>query len=80
MVKYRFNEVKGVEDILQAMGRQDIPSMSVVIRRPSIDEETGEYLADLELEIPDEFPLSSTDEGKLSSLMAQMGLRFKEKV
>jgi len=80
LAKYRFNEVKSVEDILMAIGRQDIPSIRVVIRRPCVDEETGEYISDFEVEIPDEYPLSASDEEKLYSLMMRMGLRLLEKV
>jgi len=79
MVKYRFKKIEAAEDVLEAIGRKDIPSTKVVIRRPAIDEETGEVVADLEIEIPDEYPLTDTEEKKLNDLMARKGLRFKEK-
>jgi len=73
MTKYRFRTIKTVEDILRAIGREDIPSARVTLRIGSIvDEETGELLADLELEIPDEYPLSEADEKKLEALMGPM--------
>jgi len=79
-MKYRFKEIETAEDILEAIGRTDIPSNRVSVKRPSIDEETGEYLADFEIEFPDDYPLSSSDEAKLKSLMATMALKFKEKI
>jgi len=79
VVKYRFKRVETAEDILEAIGRKDIPSTKVVIRRPSVDEATGEYLADLEIEFPNEYYLTDADEAKLKSLMASMGFKFKEK-
>lgn len=75
MVKHRFKKIETAEDVLEAIGKTDIPSTKVAIRRPAVDEETGEYLADFELEIPDEYPLSSTDEKKLEELMKDMGLK-----
>ena len=79
MVKYRFKRVETVEDILEAIGRKDIPSSRVVVRYPAVDEKTGEVLADMEIEFPDEFPLSEADEKKLEALMIGMGLKLKEK-
>jgi len=79
-MKYRFKEIETAEDILEVIGRTDIPSNRVVIDRVVIDEETGEYLADFEIEFPDDFPLTSSDEAKLKSLMAAMALKFMEKI
>jgi len=45
MTKYRFRTIKTVEDILRAIGREDIPSARVTLRIGSIvDEETGEVI------------------------------------
>jgi len=74
-MKYRFNEIKMVEDILKTIGREDIPSNQVVIQSPAIDEATGEYLADFEIEFPDEYVLTSTDEDKLETLMLRKGFK-----
>jgi len=79
-MKYRYNRIETAEDILEAIGRTDIPSDKVTIKRPSVNEETGEVLASFEIEFPDDFPLTSSDEAKLKSLMAAMGLKFKEKI
>jgi len=78
LMRYRFTEIT-VEDILELIGRTDIPSNKVTIKRPSMDEETGEYF-DIEIEISGEYSLSSSDEAKLESLMASMGLKLKEKI
>ncbi|MHA1286477.1 MAG: hypothetical protein ACTSPB_03620 [Candidatus Thorarchaeota archaeon] len=79
MVKFRFKKIETVEDILEAIGRKDIPSNKVVIRRPAIDEETGETVADVEIEFPDEYLLAETDVQKLEVLMIGHGLKLKEK-
>jgi len=79
MVKYRFRRIEVAEDILEAIGRTDIPSSRVVIRKPSVDIETGEILADVEIEIPDEYPLSTVDEEKLEALMTRLGFKLHEK-
>jgi len=68
-----------VEDVLKAIGREDIPVSEVVIRRPAVDEETGEYLAALEIEFPDEYPLAIDEERGLETLARSMGIRLKEK-
>lgn len=79
-MKYRFHKIKTVQELLEAIGRKDIPNTKVKITQPVIDEATGEYLADLEIEIPDEYPLSPADERKLESLMAGLGFKLKEKL
>ena len=63
-MKYQFNQINTVEDILKAIGRTDIPSTDVVLRQPAVDEETGEYLAELEIDFGTH-TLSPTDEEKL---------------
>ena len=72
-MKYQFNKIGTVEDILKAIGRTDIPSTNVVLRQPAIDEETGEYLAELEIDFG-RHTLSPTDEKKLESCLASQGL------
>ena len=72
-MKYHFSKISTVEDILKAIGRTDIPSTDVVLSRPAIDEETGEYLAELEIDFGTH-ALSSTDEKKLGSCLASQGL------
>ncbi|MHC1610728.1 MAG: hypothetical protein ACXQTW_03865 [Candidatus Methanospirareceae archaeon] len=78
-MKFRFKRIETVEDILEAIGRTDIPSSRVTMKRSVIDEKTGEVIADLEIEIPDEFSLSDTDEQKLVDLMQTLGMKLKEK-
>ena len=70
-MKYQFNRISTVEDILEAIGRTDIPSTNVVLRQPAVDEETGEYLADLEIDFGTH-TLSSIDEGKLKMVFGNM--------
>ena len=72
-MKYQFNKINTVEDILKAVGRTDIPSTDVVLSRPAIDEETGEYLAELEIDFGTH-TLSPIDEGKLKGCLASQGL------
>jgi len=72
-MKYQFNKINTVEDILKAIGRADIPSTDVVLRQPAVDEETGEYLAELEIDFGTH-TLSQTDEGRLKSRLALQGL------
>ena len=72
-MKYQFNQISTVEDILKAIGRADIPSTDVVLRQPAVDEETGEYLAELEIDFGTH-TLSPTDEGRLKSCLASQGL------
>ena len=72
-MKYQFNKINTVEDILKAIGRSDIPSTDVVVSQPAIDEETGEYLAELEIDFG-RHTLSLTDEKKLKSRLASQGL------
>ena len=78
-MKYHFNKISTVEDILKAIGRTDIPSTDVVLRRPAVDEETGEYLAELEIDFGSH-TLSPTDEKKLKSCLALQGLRSSRQV
>ena len=72
-MKYQFSQINAVEDILKAIGRIDIPSTDVVLSRPAVDEETGEYLAELEIDFGTH-TLSPTDEKKLESCLASQGL------
>ena len=72
-MKYQFNKISPIEDILKAIGRTDIPSTDVVLRQPAIDKETGEYLAELELDFGTH-TLSPIDVGKLKSCLASQGL------
>jgi len=72
-MKYQFNKISTVEDILKAIGRTDIPSIDVVLRQPAVDEETGEYLAELEIDFGTH-TLSPIDEKRLESCLASQGL------
>ena len=72
-MKYHFNQISTVEDILKAIGRTDIPSTDVVLRQPAVDEETGEVLAELELDFGIH-TLSPVDVEKLKSYLASKGL------
>ena len=72
-MKYLFNQINTVEDILKAIGRTDIPSTDVVLRQPAVDEETGEYLAELEIDFGTH-TLSPIDKNKLESCLASQGL------
>ena len=72
-MKYQFNKINTVEDILKAIGRTDIPSTDVVLRQPAVDEETGEVLAELEIDFGTH-TLSPVDVGKLESCLASQGL------
>ena len=76
-MKYQFNKIRTVEDILEAIGRTDIPSTDVVLSRPAISE-TGEYLAELEIDFGTH-TLSPIDEGKLESCLASQGLMSSRK-
>ena len=71
-MKYQFNQINTVEDILKAIGRTDIPSIDVVLSQPAVDE-TGEYLAELEIDFG-KHTLSPLDEKKLESCLASQGL------
>ena len=72
-MKYQFSQINTVEDILKAIGRTDIPSTDVVLRQPAVDEETGEYLAELEIDFGTH-TLSLIDEQKLGNCLASQGL------
>ena len=72
-MKYQFSKINTVEDILKAIGRTDIPSTDVVLSQPAVDEETGEYLAELEIDFGTH-TLSPIDEQKLESYLASQGL------
>ena len=72
-MKYQFNQINTVEDILKAIGRTDIPSTDVVLSQPAIDEETGEHLAELEIDFGSH-TLSPTAETRLKSCLASQGL------
>ena len=72
-MKYQFSKINTVEDILEAIGRTDIPSTDVVLSQPAIDEKTGEYLAELEIDFGSH-TLSPIDEGMLKSCLASQGL------
>ena len=71
-MKYQFNKISTVEDILKAIGRADIPSTEVSIERPAIDEETGEYLADLGIDFGKN-TLSTAEETKLKVVVREVG-------
>jgi hypothetical protein len=71
-MRYRFRKVETVEDVLSAIGRTDIPSVKVTMRKP------GEDGSDFEIDFGD-VVLSDQDEAKLQSLMMGLGLRLKEK-
>ena len=71
-MKYQFNQISTVEDILKAISRTDIPSTDVVLSQPAISE-TGEYLAEFEIDFGTH-TLSLTDEVKLGSCLASQGL------
>ena len=73
-MKYQFNQISTVEDILKAIGRTDIPSTDVVLRQPAVDEETGEYLAELEIDFG-AHTLSPIDERKLENCLALQGFK-----
>ena len=75
-MKYQFSKINTVEDILKAIGRTDIPSTDVVLRQPAVDEETGKYLAELEIDFG-KHTLSATDEKMLKSCLASQGLMRK---
>ena len=77
-MKYRFDQIKTAEDILKTIGRPDIPSTSVSIRQPAFDEETGERLADYEIDFG-KYELGLVEEGKLSGFMAGKAFTLKEK-
>ena len=72
-MKYQFSKINTVEDILKAIGRADIPSTDVVLRQPAVDEETGEVLAELEIDFGIH-TLSPIDEKNLESCLASQGL------
>ena len=72
-MKYQFNKISTVQDILKAIGRTDIPSTDVVLSQPAISE-TGEYLAELEIDFGTH-TLSPTDVKMLKSCLASQGLR-----
>ena len=72
-MKYQFNQINTIEDILKAIGRTDIPSTDVVLSQPAVDEKTGEYLAELEIDFG-RHTLSPIDVGKLKSCLASQGL------
>jgi len=78
MVKYRFERIKTAEDILEAIGRTDIPSTDVKISVPVTDPETGEHIADFEIDFG-VHELSPKDEVELKGLMKTLGYRLKEK-
>ena len=72
-MKYQFNKINSVEDILKAIGRTDIPSTDVALRQPAVDEKTGEYLTELGIDFGTH-TLSPIDEKKLESCLASQGL------
>ena len=72
-MKYQFSQISTVEALLKAIGRTDIPSTDVVLRKPAVDEETGEYLAELEIDFGTH-TLSPVDVEKLKSCLASKGL------
>jgi len=79
MAKYRFERIKTVEDILEAIGRTDIPSTDVRISIPATDPVTGEHIADFEIDFG-VHELTPTDEVELKGLMRTLGYKLKERV
>jgi len=79
MARFRFKKIEAVEDILEAIGRPDIPSTEVTIRCPAVDEATGEVIADLEIDFGPH-SLSPVDEEKLLRLLEGKGLKLTAKV
>jgi len=78
-MKYRFERIKTVEDVLKAIGREDISSVDVSISVPAIDPATGEVVADWEIDFGEHI-LTTTDERRLADLMRALGYVLKEKV
>jgi len=78
-MKYRFRQ-ETIYDVLEAIGRGDIPSSAVTLRCPALDPATGEPIAALELEISDEYALTPQDELLLQEAMLRYRLKLKEKV
>jgi len=79
-MKYRFTRIETAEQLLAALGADHIPSNLVTIRCPAVDEQTGEILADIEVELPEGYSLSSINEEKLKTIMMSMGMVLKEKI
>ena len=74
-MKYQFNQINTIGDILKAIGRTDIPSTDIVLSQPAVDEKTGEYLAELEIDFGTHI-LSPTDEKELGVIFgANMVMR-----
>ena len=77
-MKYWFERIETAEDILKIIGRLDIPSTSVSIRQPATDEETGEKLADYEIDFS-EYELGPVEEKRLSDFMTRKAFTLKVK-
>ena len=73
-MRYRFNKVQTVAEILEAIGSK-VPSTEVTICRPAVDDE-GNYVADMEIDFG-KHALSVQDERKLEELMNVQGLRLR---
>ena len=66
MPKYKFSKIETVEDLLEAIGRRDIPSTEVSLAKSGDDIEIdfGAHI------------LPAADEAKLKILIAQQGMRL----
>jgi hypothetical protein len=71
-MKYRFRKIETVENLLEAIGRTDIPSTEVVVRRPAEDG------SDMEIDLG-KYTLTAAEEAALIALMKSKGMTFKEK-
>jgi len=72
-MKYHFKSaLNSAEDLLKAIGKTDIPSTDICIRQPAIDEETGESIADIEVDFG-RHKLTLSDENKLKATLKEMG-------
>lgn len=79
MTRYLFKKIESVNEILEAIGRTDIPVNKIIVRRPCIDEQTGEILGDIEIEFADDVQLSPSEEEKLIRFFNSQGLCLKAK-
>ena len=70
-MRYRYEEeIKTCEELLKAIGREDIPSSKVSIER-GIDPETGRKF--IEIIIPDIHPLLPVQAAQIAELAKRMG-------
>lgn len=68
-MKYKYEKIKTVEDILNAIGRTDIPATDVTmtVEGDRVEIDFGAYV------------LPESDERKLEALMKGLGYKFKVK-